>query len=524
MIRLIESAARSVVIRLEALFDQVFTPRHNPLYQLGALSFLFFWIIVATGIYLFVFFETSMTEAWVSIDRLTHEQWYLGGVMRSLHRYASAAMGVTVTVHLLREFSLGRFRGARTFSWLSGVPLLWLLFGSAIGGYILVWDQLAQYAAIATTEWLDWLPVLGDPLARNFLTARTVSDRLFSLLVFLHIAMPLFLLVGMLIHIKRIKLARTMPPLGLVASTGAVMVMVSLVHPAVSMPPANLAVTAGEVNIDWVFMNLYPLLDSHGPGALWAILGALTVGLLLLPRISPLRAAEQRPAVVDPANCNGCTWCFQDCPFEAVTILPHDYKPGLRQAHVDPDLCTGCGICAGACPSATPFRHVEELVSGIEIPDYPLDRLRQAARDALARLPEAGGTVVFGCDCAARVGELRGPDVAALSLPCIALLPPSFVDFISRQPRVASVVVSGCHPQACFQRLGSEWVAQRMNGARSPHLRTSVGHAKVGICWAGPFELDRLAKYIAQLPNKRAHTTDSAAHASVATGPRRESR
>ena len=56
-------------------------------------------------------------------------------------------MVVTVTLHLLREFAKGRFRGAQTFSWVSGLPLLWLLFAAGIGGYWLVWDQFGQYVA-----------------------------------------------------------------------------------------------------------------------------------------------------------------------------------------------------------------------------------------------------------------------------------------------------------------------------------------------------------------------------------------
>jgi ferredoxin/coenzyme F420-reducing hydrogenase delta subunit len=379
------------------------------------------------------------------------------------------------------------------------VPLLWLLFASAIGGYILVWDQLAQYIAIVTTEWIGWLPMLSDQLARNFLAQQTLSDRLFSLLVFLHIAIPLFLLVGMLIHIKRIKLARSMPPRNFTLWTLSVMVLVSLLYPAVSMPSADMSITPREVRIDWIYMNVYPLLDRYGPGVVWALLVGLTAGLIALPKLSPLRTGEEQAAVVDPANCNGCTWCFQDCPFEAVTILPHDYKPGLRQAHVNPDFCTGCGICVGACPSATPFRRVEELVSGIEVPNHPLESMRQAARDALARLPEGRGTVVFGCDCAAPVDALERDDVAAISLPCIAMLPPSFVDFMARQPQVSAVIVSGCHPEACAQRLGSRWVEERMTGARDPHLRTSAGQAKVALCWAGPFELQRVSQQLAEM-------------------------
>jgi len=497
MIRRTEAALLAVFRRLEAGLDRAFTEASNPLYQLGALAFLYFWIVVVTGIYLFVFFDTSASGAHASVERLTHGQWWLGGVMRSLHRYASAAMAVTVTLHLLREFALGRFRGARAFSWISGVPLLWLLFASAIGGYVLVWDQLAQYAAIASAEWLDWLPVFGDPLARNFFKPSSLSDRLFSLLVFLHIALPLFLLAGMFIHIRRLKLARTNPSRGLLAGTCAALVAASLIHPATSMEPADLTRSPALVALDWIYMNPYVLLDATGPGALWALLLGMTAALVMLPRFSPLRTSERTVAVVDPANCNGCSWCFQDCPFEAITMVSHQDKPGMRQAQVSADLCTGCGICAGACPSATPFRNVEELISGIEIGAYPLERLRRETASRLEALPDQSGTLIFGCDHAADVTSLAGRGTASVSLPCIALLPPSFIDWVARQRQVAHVVVTGCHPQDCYQRKGSEWTAARIAARRDPHLRTASGRAKVTVCWAGPRDVRRLARLVA---------------------------
>jgi len=499
MIRAVERFTRRGWQRLDVAFDWLFTERYNPLYQLGALSFLYFWIVTVSGVYLFVFFDTSVSKAYLSVEYLTREQWFVGGVMRSLHRYASAAMGITVTLHLLREFSMGRFRGARAFSWISGVPLLWLLFASAIGGYILVWDQLAQYLATATAEWLDWLPIFGDPIARNFVSDATLSDRLFSLLVFLHIAIPLFLLAGMFIHIKRLKLPRTNPGRAFSAATCGAMTLVALAHPATSMAPADLTTAPALVQFDWVYLNVYPLLEHSGPGTVWGLVGGITLLLILLPRLSPAREEQLAPAVVDPDNCNGCTWCFQDCPFEAIVMVPHDYKDGMRQAQVNADLCTGCGICAGACPSATPFRHVDELVSGIEVPDYPLQRLREEAAAALDRLAPDQGVVVFGCDHGADVDALADAHTAALRLPCTAILPPSFVDYIARQPAVAGILISGCHPEACHYRLGSKWVSERLAGGRNPHLRTADGRSKVEQCWAGPLEAEKLSDALSAL-------------------------
>ncbi len=484
MLNLLEAGFR----RVEAAFNTVFTEAWNPIYQLGALAMLNYWIVAVSGIYLFVFFDTSILGAWSSVEAITREQWYLGGIMRSLHRYASDAMVVLVTLHLAREFALSRFRGPRWFSWVSGIPLLWLLFAAAIGGYWLVWDRHAQYIAVTTSEFIDALPFLGDGLARNFLSASTLSDRFFSFLVFLHIALPLFLLIGIFVHIKRLKLARIHPARGLIYGTMAMLLALSLAKPAVSMGPADLGTTPAVVDLDWFYLNLYPFMESVGMLWVWGFLGALTLMLAAVPWLFPEgREVLHSPAVVNPDNCNGCSWCFQDCPYDAITMIPHQDKPGLRQAMVDPDLCTACGICEGSCPSATPFRRVEELISGIEVPDYPLDALRRQAESAIDGL-DREGLVLFGCDHALDVARLQASGVAVVSLPCSGALPPSFADFVARKDKVLGVMISGCHPADCFFRKGSQWSEERLSGERMPHLRTGAGKHKVRTSWAGPHD------------------------------------
>ena len=45
-------------------------------------------------------------------------------------------------------------------------------------------------------------------------------------------------------------------------------------------------------------------------------------------------------AVVDPANCNGCQRCFDDCPYAAVTMVPHpNARIGRQMAVVDEWTC-----------------------------------------------------------------------------------------------------------------------------------------------------------------------------------------
>jgi quinol-cytochrome oxidoreductase complex cytochrome b subunit len=197
---------------IERPFERLFGPALNPLAQLGALGFFFFWIVAGSGIYLFIFFDTGIERAYESVEYISREQWFHAGVMRSFHRYASDLMVVMVATHLLRQFANDQYRGVRWFSWFTGLPMIWLLYGSGITGYWLVWDRLAQYVALTSSELLDRLPIFGEPIARNFVSTGTLTSRFFTLMVFMHIAVPLILLFIMWVHILRISRPKINPP------------------------------------------------------------------------------------------------------------------------------------------------------------------------------------------------------------------------------------------------------------------------------------------------------------------------
>jgi len=117
----------------------------NPLNHVGAMTVFFLWIVLVSGIWLLVFFRTSVSGAFESVEYLTHEQWYLGGIMRSLHRYASDAAIVTIFLHIVKEFVFNRYRGNRWFTWVTGVPLVWMIFMLGITGY---WPGLGRARTI----------------------------------------------------------------------------------------------------------------------------------------------------------------------------------------------------------------------------------------------------------------------------------------------------------------------------------------------------------------------------------------
>ena len=112
--RLLRLSIRRIFDLAESGLGKMFPPEWNPLLNLGALGFFFYWVVTVSGIYLFIFFETAVHDAFASVEYMTRDQWYAAGVMRSLHRYASDGLIVVAIAHLLREFALDRYRGVRS--------------------------------------------------------------------------------------------------------------------------------------------------------------------------------------------------------------------------------------------------------------------------------------------------------------------------------------------------------------------------------------------------------------------------
>jgi ferredoxin/coenzyme F420-reducing hydrogenase delta subunit len=486
---------------VENVFDRVFGPELNPMHQLGALGWYFYWIVIVSGVYLYIFFDTGIDQAYDSLEYITNVQWYAGGVMRSLHRYASDALIIVMMLHLLREFAMDRYRGARWFSWFTGVPLLWFVYACGISGYWMVWDVLAQYIAIATTEWLDTLGIFGETIARNFLNPEILTGRFFTLMVFIHIAVPLFMLLVMWIHIQRQNHAKVNPPKGLAIGTMGMLLVLSFIEPAVSQPPADLGTVPTVIDFDWFYLAVYPLLDKIPGLVMWAIAGGGTLLLLLLPWLPPRR--REAVAVVDLDNCNGCGRCIDDCPFTAVKLQPRtDGAAFSDEAVVKGDLCTSCGICAGACPTSTPFRRTSELIPGIDLPDQGMQALRDDVIAAAARLSGDARIIVFGCKNGPDMKRLEGPDIATLELQCIGMLPPSFVDFLITRHHVDGVFLTGCAMGDCHNRLGNQWTELRLAGERDPYLRERVPRERIGKFWAGLTRNKRLARELAEFKER----------------------
>ena len=303
MLRLLHRSGQAVFLAVERVFNRAFGEASNPFYHLGAISHFLLWIVVGSGLYLYAFFSTGVEEAYSSVEAITHGQRWFGGIMRSLHRYASDGMVLTMLLHVVRHFTFDRYRAFRWFSWVSGVVLLWLVYISGINGYMLPWDRLAQFVVVATTEWLDWLPIFRGTLVRNFITPEAVNDRLFSLLSFLHIGLPLGVLGLLWVHTQRVPGAKTRPPRSIAIPLTVALIALSIVRPELSLAPADLMTVPASISFDWFYLPALAAHDVWGPALVWAVVIGATLLAFALPWMPPKRESKViRHVAVRPDN------------------------------------------------------------------------------------------------------------------------------------------------------------------------------------------------------------------------------
>jgi len=183
-----------------------------------------------------------------------------------------------------------------------------------------------------------------------------------------------------------------------------------------------------------------------------------------------------------------------------------DGMPFPTQAQVNPSLCVSCGICVGACPSSTPFRRTQDLRTGIDLPEFSLKELREKVVEVAGGLTGSGRVLVLACEHGAAAGRLEGTVV----LPCVAMAPPSLIDFVLSRDLADGVAVAGCAQSACYNRLGIRWTEQRFAGERDPYLRARVPRERIVTIWASALAVKKaeadiaaFAARLTALPSKR---------------------
>lgn len=267
--------------RLEKFGNSICTAKYNPLNWLGAISCFLFLILALTGFYLFLFYEISAAKAYQSVEHITVSQWYFGGVMRSIHRYASAGLILSMTLHTIQMLAKSRYRSRRWLTWVSGVSSIWIIIFVGLVGYIMVWDERALFIARTFTPLLDNLSLFTNPPSLAFL--KMPSTLFFRVIFFMHLTIPVLLLFLFGIHLLRMGKAKMILPKVLMYMLVAAFLIISLISPATSGPPADINMLPAEVNFDWFYMFFFPLFEVMTVPAVWGVLSISTLVLFFVP-------------------------------------------------------------------------------------------------------------------------------------------------------------------------------------------------------------------------------------------------
>ena len=71
--------------------------------------------------------------------------------------------------------------------------------------------------------------------------------------------------------------------------------------------------------------------------------------------------------------CDGCAFCIDPCPYQALTLLEYNYKGAIKKTvEANDALCKGCGVCQATCPKG-----------GIVVKGFKLEQLSAMVEAAM---------------------------------------------------------------------------------------------------------------------------------------------
>ena len=375
---------KSLTVSFEKLVNFLTTQEHNPLYFHGALPLYCFWLLIFSGILLWMYYIPTLDRAWSSVNYISalptpgHPIDMAGGipygaVVRGIHRWGAAAMMIVTLLHMLRVYFTDRHRSWRWLPWITGVALLVFVLFVGLSGYLLVWDARAYFIVVATQHLLEGLPAVGAFLSAFLVGGEGITDYSLTRFLFFHVGGATFIFFLVWMHFIRLKEPVVTPSrasnfllMGFILLAAGTLPAINITHELLaryghdpriaaqaayiaSDAPAQIGHLVETIRYDAWYMFPYWLIQNLGVLWTWIILGGATVLLCVAPFYPKDRRANI--AEVIEAKCTGCTFCSLDCPFEAITMVERAPGSKFKQiAVVQAARCSECGICVGACP------------------------------------------------------------------------------------------------------------------------------------------------------------------------------
>ncbi len=462
-------------------------PEFNPLYHTGTLTTFLLLIILATGVYLTLFYQFGFEVSYLAVSKI--EASLIGRIIRALHRYASGAVIIVALLHGWRTFFMDRFRGPRWVAWVSGVGMAALVWVVGVTGYWMIWDERATVLNQTLFRLLENSRAGVSFLLNLIVTDAASTGWIFMVIIItFHLGLSTGIGVLLWVHLKRLSRAKWLPPRYWMWITFGLLLLGAILIPVGMLPRADGAILPGSVGVDLWYLFYLPAALNGSPFLLWGSVLLIFAIFTALPWL--LRRKPLPPITVDPARCTGCTLCEADCPYKAITMVERtDESKHKFLAVIDPEMCVACGVCVGSCPPLAMSLHGR--------------RPEALWEETVARASQAGGVkVVFTCERHAyqggkaawtmtgNAGESGGLQVEVIPMTCIGMAHP---DLAARalDAGAREVQFVGCPLEDCSNREGNVWLEQRLARERMPKLRLNYAEAPISTAWVAPNEFKK---------------------------------
>jgi ubiquinol-cytochrome c reductase cytochrome b subunit len=191
-------------------------------FLIGEIALYAFIALIASGVYLALFFEPSTAEtvyrgSYVPLQGATMSHAYLstvrlsldipaGLLIRQVHHWAALLFVAAIVVHLMRIFFTGAFRTPRELNWTIGVTMLGLAILEGFLGYSLPDDLLSGMGLAIAYSVAVAIPLVGGQVATllwdgRFPGSEAFEPRLYIAHVFL---LPMLLATLITVHLAMV--------------------------------------------------------------------------------------------------------------------------------------------------------------------------------------------------------------------------------------------------------------------------------------------------------------------------------
>ncbi len=129
--------------------------------------------------------------------------------------------------------------------------------------------------------------------------------------------------------------------------------------------------------VDFASDGIYLCGLAHGPKTLSESITQASAAAARAATVLSKRQIQLEPRIsqVVDENCDGCAYCIEPCPYDAMTLIEYMKEGAVKKTvESDPAKCRGCGVCQATCPK-----------KGIFVRNFRLEQLSAMVEAALAR-------------------------------------------------------------------------------------------------------------------------------------------